>query len=121
MSSFPLSFFAKESESDSQMIQKAVTQAVKGPFHELTIPKINPRTGEDFYEIDREIRLPDNLTIFFEDAHLRMANSVISHFFVNENWRTEIGYTNAGEQKNIRLIGIGHTVFDGGVHNGCSE
>ena len=108
-------------ETDALTIQCAIDYAEAHAIRSVVIPELNPRTNEPLWTIDRAILLPNDLTVFLEDAHLRMADDVRDNLFRNRNTFTPFGNTEEGEQHDIRLIGIGHAVIDGGEPNGLSE
>ncbi len=81
----------------------------------------NEATVEGNYEIAEEIRLPSNFTLYLKNAHLIMADGVYSNMFVNEHHCTEIGKTPEGRDRNIKIIGDGSSILDGGKYNGLSE
>ena len=72
-------------------------------------------------EIDKPIRLPSNFSLILENCHLRMADGCYSNMFVNEHHDTELGKTQDGTDKNIRILGRGRAIIDGGKYNGLSE
>ena len=74
-----------------------------------------------YWEIDRAVRLPSNVTLILENCHLRMADGVFSNMFLNEHYGTEIGKTLAGADKNINIKGRGMAIIDGGSFNGLTE
>lgn len=65
--------------------------------------------------------LPSDITVILENCHLRMADGVYSQMFRNSNAYTPVGKTVRGEQHNIRIIGIGNAILDGGCDNGLNE
>ncbi len=71
--------------------------------------------------IERTVRIPSDFTLILEDCHLRMADHTFCNMFVNENCNTEKGKTVRGTDKNIKIIGIGRAILDGGEYNGLSE
>lgn len=71
--------------------------------------------------IEKTVLIPSDFTLILEDCHLRMASNTLCNMFTNENCRTEKGRTLAGTDKNIKIIGIGRAILDGGEYNGLSE
>lgn len=71
--------------------------------------------------IDREIRIPSDFTLILEDCHLCLADGTYTNIFVNENHGTDLGRTTAGTDTNIRILGRGEAILDGGNYNGLSE
>ncbi len=108
-------------ETDSQSIQNAVNAAAKGEVHIVRIPRRNARTGEDVWMIDRTILLPSDITIELYDCHLTLAEGVYQNVFRNENMYTDLGLTLEGEQHDIRIVGFGNAVLDGGLGNDLRE
>ena len=74
-----------------------------------------------YWEIDRAVRLPSNITLILENCHLRMADGVFSNMFLNEHYGTEIGRTLEGTDRNINIKGRGMAIIDGGSFNGLTE
>ena len=73
------------------------------------------------YEIDKPIRIPSDFTLILENCHLRLADGVFSNIFLNEHFGTDIGKTKSGTDRNIKIIGRGKAILDGGNYNGLSE
>lgn len=73
------------------------------------------------YEIEKAILLPSDFTLLLENCHLRMAAGTFCNMFTNEHCRTEIGHTAQGTDRNIRILGIGRAILDGGEYNGLCE
>ena len=73
------------------------------------------------YEIDKPIRIPSNFTVMLDNCHLRLADGVYSNIFLNEHFDTDEGRTLAGTDRNIKIIGRGEAILDGGNYNGLSE
>ena len=107
--------------TDAVTIQNAVSYAKKNGYSEVVIPSRNARTGKSLWVIDRAILLPSEMTVFLENAHLVMAEGVWENMFRNDNAFTDLGCTMEGEQHDIRIIGLGHSVLDGGIANGLCE
>lgn len=73
------------------------------------------------WEIESEVRIPDDFTLYLKDCHLKMADGVFSNMFVNKNQNTDIGRTVTGTNRNIKIIGNKNAILDGGTYNGLSE
>ena len=108
-------------KTDSETLQNAVNFTAQSGEGVLVIPRKNPKTGANIWVIDRTVLLPSDICILLEGAHLRLADGVIENIFRNENVWTPQGNTIEGEQHNIRIIGMGNTVLDGGNPNGMCE
>lgn len=107
--------------TDSETIQNAIDFAAETGAGMVIIPRENARTGQKIWIIDRAILLPSDITVILEGAHLRLADGVRENIFRNQNAWTPEGNTLTGEQHDIRLIGVGHAVLDGGEPNGLCE
>lgn len=107
--------------TDNESIALAIRKAKQTGVNRVIIPRHNERRGGDLWEIGATVRLPDEIEVIFDNAHLRLADGVFCNMFSNENLGTPLGRTPAGEQKNITLRGIGRAVLDGGTYNGLSE
>lgn len=104
-------------KDDSFTIQTLIDRAYKSKENKTVIPRINPRTGEDLWEINKTIFLPSDFTLVLDNCHLRMADDVYCNMFCNKHAYDE----HCEEQKNITIIGIGNIVLDGGAPNGLTE
>lgn len=102
---------------DSDMIQAAVDSAEVAGVP-VVIPRINPRTGQNGYDITKTILLPSNCVIFLQNCYMRLADGMVCGIFRNRNARSE---NQNEQQENITIRGIGHVVLDGGEHNGIYE
>lgn len=108
-------------ENDSETIQNAIDYAEETGLGEVIIPRFNERTREHIWNIPKTILLPSDITIILDNCHLRQADDVRENIFRNREAWTEKGNTLEGEQHDIRIIGIGHAVMDGGKPNGLCE
>ncbi len=73
------------------------------------------------WTIDETILLPSDFTVVLDNAHLTMAPGTFCNMFRNEHAGTETGKTAAGCDTNIRILGRGKAILDGGEYNGLSE
>lgn len=108
-------------QDDSAMIQSAIDTAENSGARSVIIPRHNCRTGENIWIISRTVLIPSDMTVILDDAHLRMADNVMCQMFRNSNAHTQFGNTKEGRQRNIRIVGRGDAVLDGGNPNGLSE
>ena len=97
----------------SKYIQDLISNATSRNENSITV------SGN--WEIDKEIRIPNDFTIYLKDAHLKMADNSFSNMFVNENNETVRGKTTDGTNRNVAIIGIGKAILDGGNYNGLGE
>ena len=102
--------------SDAQSIRNAIDAAVANGSRRVRIPRTNARTGEERWVIDEAIRLPSDIEILFDNAHLVLADGCFCNMFVARG-----GDTAEKALRNITLRGRGSVVLDGGRYNGLSE
>jgi hypothetical protein len=111
-------FFGK---TDAETIQNAIDYAESMQLGEVVIPRYNARTNGMQWDIDTCILLPSDMTILLDGCYMRMVDDVISNMFRNKNAWTKEGNTLEGEQHNIRIIGRGNAVIDGGKPSALCE
>lgn len=107
-------------ESDSQSIQNAVDEALRSDVRRVVIPRVNERTGEARWDIDKAIILSSNIEIVLDNCYLRQTDGSMDNVFRNfddDNVRSTL----EEEQENIIIRGVGNAVIDGGVHNGLLQ
>lgn len=108
-------------KSDSQTIQNAVDYAKKTGANSVTIPRLNPRTGENVWIIEEAIILPSEMEVVLDNAHLRQEDKMMDNIFRNfRNTETE-GHAIAEQSRKIVIRGVGNALLDGGNHNGLTE
>ena len=111
----------KHLSSDHEMIQAAVDEAASHGACAL-IPRFNERTGKPLWEIDKTVLLRDGSYVVIDNAHIRLADDSLAHFFSNE--AAENGrrwWCREGRNSNIKIEGRGNALLDGGNHNGLFE
>jgi len=108
-------------KTDSESINNAVKLAAKHNVGKVVIPKINERTGETRWDIDKAILLPSDMHIILDNCYMCQTEGTFDNVFRNENLYTDGFATPEKEQKNIVITGIGNAVIDGGVPNGLTE
>lgn len=108
-------------ETDALSIQNAINAAENGPIRTVCIPRVCARTGNAEWLIDESILLPSNITVILADAHLILKKDVYANIFRNKNMYTDISLKPEGKQTNIRIVGIGDAVLDGGEGNDLTE
>ena len=94
------------------IIQEKISQASRQGIQKVVV------TGN--YEIMDTIYLPSNMTLVLEDCHLKMADGTFCNMFRNEALRNA-DFDLEKSDKNIRIIGLGRAILDGGTYNGLSE
>lgn len=103
--------------NDSPVIQNMIDKTPAGG--EVTIG-VNPRTGDRNWEIGQPISVPSDITVYIDNATLRLADGVFCNIFHSANAYAE-RMTAEEQEKNIKIIGKGSAVLDGGKHNGKTE
>ena len=106
---------------DSQTIQNAMDYAEETGLGQVIIPRFNERTGKPLWDLPRAVLLPSDMTVILDGCHIRHADDTMDNLFRNRNMWTELGRTLEGEQHDIRIIGQGNVLIDGGKHNGIYE
>lgn len=107
-------------QSDSISIQNAVDEAKKCGADRVVIPRMNERTGKPQWDVDKAIRLCSDLEVILDNCYIRQIDRSMDNVFINHD-HDNPDTTIAGEQQNIRIIGKGNAVIDGGEPNGLSE
>jgi len=107
--------------TDSESIQNAVEFAHKTGANSVTVPRINKRTGECVWNIDRAIILPSDMEIVLDNCHLRQTDRCFDNIFRNFADTERDGHTVAEQMRNIVIRGRGRAVLDGGNHNGLTS
>ena len=59
-------------EDDSASIQSAVDLAARLKIGKVVIPKLNARTGEAKWIIERTVKLPSDMTVILDGAFMMM-------------------------------------------------
>lgn len=106
--------------TDAEMLCAAVRTARAGDAT-LTIPPVNPRTGESVYLIGETILLPSDFTVVLDNCKLKLTESAKCNIFRNENMYRDGYLDSLPAQKNIRIIGRGNATLDGDGHNDIFE
>jgi len=73
------------------------------------------------YLIEQTILLPSDFTLILDNCHLRMEEGTFCNLMRNQCAGTESGRRLAGADRNIRIIGRGKAILDGGIYNGLCE
>ncbi len=73
------------------------------------------------YLVSDTIYIPSNTTLLLKDCHLRLADGVYCNMFKNEHCEDTENRTKENADRNIKIIGEGRAVVDGGNYNGLSE
>lgn len=108
-------------QTDAESIQNAVNFAHEKGVNSITIPRINERTGELIWNIDKAIILPSEMEVVLDNCHLRQADGCTDNIFRNFADTETEGHTLAEQRHNIVIRGRGHAVLDGGLPNGLTQ
>ena len=73
------------------------------------------------YMINDTIIIPSDTTLVLQDCHLRLADNTFCNIFRNAVCYDTENRTTQNADKNIKIIGIGKAILDGGNYNGLSE
>ena len=93
---------------------------LNGKIREILADPARPRTltVSGNYEIEKTILLPADFTLILEDCHLRMAPGTFCNLLRNAG----AGTSSADKpDRDIRVLGRGRAILDGGEYNGLSE
>ncbi|MDO4744618.1 MAG: hypothetical protein Q4A86_04460, partial [Clostridia bacterium] len=110
----------KNERNDSAMIQAAI-DAAKETGKAVVIPKINERTGKAVWDISEGLVLYSGSIVILQNCHLRLADGAVCNMFRNSHSKTDIALEEEGAERDIRIIGMGKALVDGGIHNGLYE
>ncbi|MBQ6798820.1 MAG: hypothetical protein IJP11_06255 [Oscillospiraceae bacterium] len=109
---------------DAAYIQGLIDNAVPDAngIKVVTVPAVNPNDpdGGNVYQIGTAIEIPSNTTVKLDNCTLRLNDGVLCNIFISDGLY-DGPMTEADEVKNIKIIGIGNAVLDGGNHNGVTE
>ena len=97
--------------SDSDRIEAAVAQAVKTGERSIEIPRLNTKSGQPLWLIERAILLPSDFTLVLRDSLVRLAPGTKDNLIRNEGTVKAPMEGNA----NIRILGIGTAMLSGGL------
>ena len=105
---------------DTPYIQELIDSAVARGQTTVTIPRINPADNTGVYQIGSAIELPSNITVMVDNCTLRLNDGSLCNIFISKGCFNS-SMSADEELENIKIIGIGNAVLDGGVHNGVTE
>lgn len=97
----------------AKYIQSLLDTAVQKGEHRIVV------SGS--YEMEETVYIPEEMTVILDSCYLRMRDGVYCQMFCNEHGRPNTAHDGTKPDRNIRIIGRGHTVLDGGEYNGLSE
>lgn len=106
--------------NDTPAIQQMIDTAAASGKTEVTIPSVNPADGRSIWQIGTAIVLPSNMTVYVDNCTLRLNDGALCNMFCTKDiYASSMGQ--ADELENIKIIGLGTAVLDGGKHNGITE
>lgn len=106
--------------SDSESIQNAIKIAAESGTRKVLIPRLNQRTGKSVWDIAKAIILTSNIEIILDNCLLRQADGVFDNVF-RSHGTTEEAQEASAQIHDVRIIGQGKAIIDGGIHNGITE
>ncbi|MBQ4226726.1 MAG: hypothetical protein II697_00860 [Clostridia bacterium] len=107
-------------EDDSLMLQAAVDAAALSG-QAVRIPRRNLRTNQNEWVLPRSVKLHSGSTVILDSCRLRLADGAFDGIFTNDFARTQAAGLISNRQYDIRIIGQGPAILDGGRHNGLTE
>lgn len=99
-------------KNGNAVIQSKIDETLTQGLGEVVI------TGN--YEICDTVYLPSNVTLILRDCHLRMADNTFCNMFRNADMKND-NRDFAKPDNNIRILGVGRAILDGGEYNGLCE
>ena len=96
-----------------KIIAKLIEKAKKKGETNVTV------TGN--YLINDTIIIPSNTTLILSDCHLKQADNTFCNMFRNVNCYAPSPRKKADADENIKIIGVGKAILDGGNYNGLNE
>ncbi len=105
--------------TDSESIRNAVERAVRTDVRRVRIPRLNARTGAARWDIDRAVILESGLEIVLDNCVLRQADGCFDNVF--RSFDEEPSDSVEGRKHDIRIVGEGNAVIDGGLPNGLTQ
>lgn len=120
----PATASTEAARDDSAYIQNLIDSAVADSdgMKTVTVPAVNPNdpNGGSTYLLSNAIVLSSNTTVKLDNCTLRLNDGVLCNIFMSKGCYDKT-MTAEQELKNIKIIGIGNAVLDGGKHNGVTE
>lgn len=104
---------------DAAMLQAAIDLAAAVGAR-LVIPRENPRTGKEGYEVARALLLPSGADILLDGSTLTQADGTADNLFRNAATYRDVP-DGKNPQQDIAIRGKNGAVLDGGNHNGLTE
>ena len=104
-----------------EMFNKNGTEYVQGLIDEGVKNGTRTATVTGKWEIASAVIIPSDFTLILDSCHLCMADDTFDNMFRNEG-AGDVATLTAGEgNKNIKILGRGEAILDGGKYNGLHE
>lgn len=100
-------------KNGTEYIRKLIDEGVKN--------KTNTATVCGKWEISEAILIPSDFTLILDSCHLCMADGTFDNMFRNEHCGDVHTLTAGTGDRNIKIIGSGEVILDGGNYNGLCE
>lgn len=100
-------------EGGAAHIRALIDEGIKNGSRTATV------TGD--WEIAEAVSLPSDFTLILENCHLRMADGTFDNMLRNEGCGDVLARRAGEGNRNIRILGVGEAILDGGEYNGLSE
>lgn len=97
--------------SDSDRIEAAITKAIETGERSVEIPRMNAKSGQPLWLIERAILLPSDFTLVLRDSLVRLAPGTQDNLIRNAGTSKEPMQVN----ENIHILGIGNAMLSGGT------
>lgn len=107
---------------DAQVIRDIIAAAKANGETTAIIPKSNPITGAEIYNIASTVWLDSDTTVILDGCTLRFADDVTCNMFASIGaWDTRDSEAVNKGYKNIKILGKNGAKFEGGNSNGQTE
>ncbi len=97
--------------SDSDRIEAAVAKALETGERSIEIPRLNAKSGQALWLIERAILVPSDFTLVLRDCRVRLAPGTRDNLIRNAGAAKEPVEAN----ENIHILGVGGAVLSGGL------
>jgi len=97
--------------TDSDRIEAAIAKAVETGERSVEIPRMNAKSGQPLWLIERAILLPSDFTLVLRDCLVRLAPGTQDNLIRNAG----TAKTPIEPNENIHVVGIGNVVLSGGL------
>ena len=109
-------------EGDWESVMAAIDLACRDGCRRVKIPRYNGRTGGTVWSLTHAITLPHDFTLLLDNCYLEQAVGSYENLIANEHiYDGDYLMDPDHRVRNIKIIGEGHAVLCGGVHNHLLE